>query len=646
MSFIIYPPRKKSQASPHPSSIEQSGFDSTTAKNKVLQRMLSASGGVITSRLQSLYESLTNDFDVVQKRQTKKDMYLKRICEYCDDRRYNENVSTDINSSILKFNVGGKVISIRRSAISSEEFDQNFLYVLLSGRWDFLLIRDSHDRIFLNLDPAWLEPIINFYRGRSTVGSDRRPQPHIGKQNISGFNALVSYLNVGYLFEHQSFVMPEQSSIECMNSASYADELLSFLLPELSTEERSRPVSLKLLYRTTRDGARAENFATGCEGKGKTITVIETINGHVFGGYAEDAWKKQEVQSLTTKGFLFSLKGLTPPTKYDFGKFPCQRTHPPQYPYNCAEILLSLGGDLSVISQSNIYTDSAECALQSSGEEHMRLTALPSSEVIEIEVYQVVEEENEEMPLHSDICTYPLQSWLLAGLQRADNSSTAFKSELIYLASRDGFTPSEFHARCDGEPNTVCLVKDNRGNTVGGFTDFAWGSPAALTRYSYAAPSRSCFTFSLGDSATSPKFMDKQSFVEHSSAHFCSFGEALKVDAHRNLHFTSKSNHGSRGRVQAVEMSVYQIKGTQMDSKMQLKLAELARIKRKEIDETLDCDSSSIINLLLEMTKDEQLAEERILLELLFIEYLTKPSKDRKIETGLIGECHTYCTYM
>jgi hypothetical protein len=35
---------------------------------------------------------------------------------------------------------------------------------------------------------------------------------------------------------------------------------------------------------------------------------------------------------------------------------------------------------------------------------------------------------------------------------------------------------SEFHARCDGHPNTLTLVRDTRGNIFGGFTPTAWES--------------------------------------------------------------------------------------------------------------------------------------------------------------------------
>ena len=47
---------------------------------------------------------------------------------------------------------------------------------------------------------------------------------------------------------------------------------------------------------------------------------------------------------------------------------------------------------------------------------------------------------------------------------------------LIYRATRDGFSASSFHSRCDGQANTLTVVKSEHGNIFGGFTTKAWTS--------------------------------------------------------------------------------------------------------------------------------------------------------------------------
>jgi hypothetical protein len=46
--------------------------------------------------------------------------------------------------------------------------------------------------------------------------------------------------------------------------------------------------------------------------------------------------------------------------------------------------------------------------------------------------------------------------------------------KLLWRGTRDGFSASDFHSRCDGHPNTVTLVLDTAGNIFGGFTPVAW----------------------------------------------------------------------------------------------------------------------------------------------------------------------------
>ena len=35
------------------------------------------------------------------------------------------------------------------------------------------------------------------------------------------------------------------------------------------------------------------------------------------------------------------------------------------------------------------------------------------------------------------------------------------KGDLLYRASRDGFTGQAFHSKCDGKGNTISIIKNN-----------------------------------------------------------------------------------------------------------------------------------------------------------------------------------------
>jgi hypothetical protein len=48
--------------------------------------------------------------------------------------------------------------------------------------------------------------------------------------------------------------------------------------------------------------------------------------------------------------------------------------------------------------------------------------------------------------------------------------------KLLYRGSRDGFTPSDFHSRCENQSNTVTLIETTKGFIFGGFTPIPWDS--------------------------------------------------------------------------------------------------------------------------------------------------------------------------
>jgi hypothetical protein len=50
------------------------------------------------------------------------------------------------------------------------------------------------------------------------------------------------------------------------------------------------------------------------------------------------------------------------------------------------------------------------------------------------------------------------------------------KMNLLYRATRDGFTSEAFHSKCDGKGNTITIIKNNLNNVFGGYASSAWNS--------------------------------------------------------------------------------------------------------------------------------------------------------------------------
>jgi hypothetical protein len=67
-------------------------------------------------------------------------------------------------------------------------------------------------------------------------------------------------------------------------------------------------------------------------------------------------------------------------------------------------------------------------------------------------------------------------------------------AQLLYRATRDGFTASSFHKKCDGYSNTAIIIKTDSNYVFGGFTSAKWNSSSK--NYGYV-PDENAFIFSL-----------------------------------------------------------------------------------------------------------------------------------------------------
>ena len=72
----------------------------------------------------------------------------------------------------------------------------------------------------------------------------------------------------------------------------------------------TRPFTLSLLYRASRDGRTNAAFHARCDGKGPTLTALRSANGCVFGGFAAKGWTSVGGWVKAPGSWLFSLVGV------------------------------------------------------------------------------------------------------------------------------------------------------------------------------------------------------------------------------------------------------------------------------------------------------------------------------------------------
>jgi len=65
---------------------------------------------------------------------------------------------------------------------------------------------------------------------------------------------------------------------------------------------------------------------------------------------------------------------------------------------------------------------------------------------------------------------------ILIDLIKEKRKKKSVEWKLLFRGSDDGFLASTFHLKCDGVPNTICVIESNHGNVFGGFTTLPWKS--------------------------------------------------------------------------------------------------------------------------------------------------------------------------
>ena len=105
----------------------------------------------------------------------------------------------------------------RNATVVYSSDHMNFLYLMISGRWDYLLplSRDRNGVTFIDLDPALMKPILDRLRYRLNYGTNEHMIPRISIDKRAIFDKVVLYYRIGDI-AYNATTFSEESTIECM----------------------------------------------------------------------------------------------------------------------------------------------------------------------------------------------------------------------------------------------------------------------------------------------------------------------------------------------------------------------------------------------------------------------------------------------
>ena len=150
---------------------------------------------------------------------------------------------------------------------------------------------------------------------------------------------------------------------------------------------KDKNISFKLIFRGTEDGKNSTDFHRKCDGIGKTISIIKTIKGYKFGGYAEKPWKSEGSWIYDDeKAFVFSLNNMKiynavyGKYKYYWGK----NFGPNFYSFwPCSNMFAKSGNNVLDKNNSNQYFSGFSSDYELNGGEKNFITQ-------ELEVFQII----------------------------------------------------------------------------------------------------------------------------------------------------------------------------------------------------------------------------------------------------------------
>ncbi|KAL7550579.1 hypothetical protein ACHAWF_013797 [Thalassiosira exigua] len=286
---------------------------------------------------------------------------LKNRLNHLNLKKDLTNVNLDVtDDDIVEVNAGGKIIAARRATLT--QVKGTFLDALFSGRWDKKLQRDQNGRIFLDINPY-------------------------------GFRAIVDYLSELIISSEEDSPTGNMSIFSCTSSNClvfniFNDCLIAILSKMMNILPYSTDGWMKMVWVESwgyYTALRRMNFHSKCDGRGSTLTIIETTDGCILGGYSTTPWASSGGFRPSNNAFLFVLS-------YGGGSSPCKMklknpedSNAVYFHESAYGIAFGQKGDLTVRG-----SDVAFNAGHSYESEHARSLGKRSFTIKEIETFQVV----------------------------------------------------------------------------------------------------------------------------------------------------------------------------------------------------------------------------------------------------------------
>jgi len=267
----------------------------------------------------------------------------------------------------IKLDVGGDIYATSIKTLTREK--DTFFTALFSKQWE--LQCDPIDKsIFIDRDGKLFAHILAYLRtdqvSDDTMKNESLRRSLIIEAEYFRLHDLVKFLTI---FPNGTLLKHEQKM-------------------KLNEFYGNRDQQWQLIYKASRDGFDTNTFHSRCDNKGPTMTIVQSNNNYLFGGYTSVAWTSSaDIGYKTdTTAFLFTLTNphKIPPTKYHIDPTKAENA----IWYGSGYGLWFGDYDLGLSNNRN-YTEFPSSYIDTTGKRNKTFTGARNFIVSDIEVFQL-----------------------------------------------------------------------------------------------------------------------------------------------------------------------------------------------------------------------------------------------------------------
>ncbi len=269
--------------------------DETTQSENLTKSESTVDELALNSMLQPFKETLTsfgNDLKEINLIFKKLNQIFNRPC--CSEE-------------IIGLNIGGTLFQTRRTNLTTkiskytgsttDFYEPHLLQLLVTGARPANY--DANGAIFIDKNSYFFSYLLDYLRNEA--------DPNFGFELPRKEDILKGIINEAVYFNLTGLSKSAKSLFNSLLVKNFRSSILNDEEKKAMIELCNLTDRLELVYRASYHGFSAKEFHSKCDGISRTLTIVKSSKGNVFGGYTECAWSQNKSYGNDRNAYVFSL---------------------------------------------------------------------------------------------------------------------------------------------------------------------------------------------------------------------------------------------------------------------------------------------------------------------------------------------------